>query len=281
MNAPGGSGGAAESLAPSEQVQVEVNLRRWAAGGFLRRYRGRALRPAESVLFATHSEALRGRVLELGCGGGRLSGHLIALATSLHGMDIAADMVAHCRRTYPTATFSQGDLRDLSGWETAGWDAVVAGYAVVDVLGDGERRALLDEVHRLLRPGGILIFSSHNLAFAPLLRGPIHAISFDNPVSFASQIWRLPRSLRNHRRLVQWERFEADYAILNNAAHDFSLLHYYISRDGQERQLGDHGFELLECVGMDGRVVQPGEPALAFPELHYAALRSARDAEAG
>jgi cyclopropane fatty-acyl-phospholipid synthase-like methyltransferase len=189
-------------------------------------------------------------------------------------MDIAARMVAYCRRTYPQACFRQGELRDASSWGTGTWDALVAGWALIDVLGDEERATFFDDAHRLLNPGGLLLFSSHNLACAPLLKSPVRSITVDTPLSFASQVVRLPRSYRNHRRLTRWQRFEPDYAILNGAAHDFSLLHYYISRDGQERQLERHGFELLECIGDDGSEVGLGETGVGSHELHYAALRS-------
>ena len=212
-------------------------------------------------------------MLELGVGGGRLTGHLIELGGEVHGMDIAARMVAYCRRNYPAARFSQGDLRDASSWGSGTWDAIVAGWALIDVLADEERATFFDAAHRLLNPGGVLIFSSHNLACATLLKSPFRSISVDSPLSFASQLLRLPRSYRNHRRLTRWERIEPEYAILNGSAHDFSLLHYYVSRDGQERQLERHGFQLLECIDARGREVAPGENALGSHELHYAAVR--------
>lgn len=279
---PGGAEtGTHANAGPPDRVQRRAGARTWASGGLLRSYRGRNLRPAEEAVFGHQSERLRGRVLELGCGGGRLSGHLIALGATLHGIDIAANMVAHCRRTYPSATFAQGDLREPSSWGAGPWDAVVAGWALIDVLSDQERAGFLEEVHGLLTPGGLLIFSSHNLACANLLRGPLQCISADNPVSLLSQILRLPLSYLNRRRLVAWQRFEPDYAIVNGAAHNFSLLHYHITRDGQQRQLERHGFELLDCVDATGDPVAPGEDAAGSHELHYAARRSERPQEAG
>jgi hypothetical protein len=91
---------------------------------------------------------------------------------------------------------------------------------------------------------------------------------------------RLPRSIANHRRLAPLQRFEEGYAIVNDVAHDHSLLHYYIGRDGQERQLAAHGFRMLECLDLEGRTVEAGETAFGCHELHYAALRVDRDDEA-
>jgi SAM-dependent methyltransferase len=269
------SGGDTESLT-SEQAQQQVNTTIWRRGGFVWQYRRRRLRPPEGALIARYHDALSGRVLELGCGGGRITGHLIEVATSVYAIDIAPDMVAYCRRTYPSATFEEGDLRDLSGFETASWDAVVAGFNVVDVLTDAERATFLDEMRRILVPGGLLIFSSHNLACAPLLLPPQRNLT-RNPLRFANRLLRLPRSLSNHRRLSRQQRVEEDYAILNDEAHDYSLLHYYISRDGQGRQLARHGFDLQACLDLAGNPVGPGESAYGFHELHYAAIRADTD----
>ena len=276
MSAPGTGTGRPAGMPAATHVQHQASTRTWASGRLLRRYRGRNLRPAEEAVFAHQAERLQGRVLELGCGGGRLTGHLTELGASVHGVDVAEKMVAYCRRTYPRASFSQGELRDAASWGAGPWDALVAGWALIDVLSDQERANFFEDAHGVLASGGLLIFSSHNLACAHLLRGPLGSISFDNPVSFASQVLRLPRSFSNHRRLTRWQRFEPDYAILNDAAHDYSLLHYYITRDGQARQLERHGFELLECVGAVGDPVAAGDPALGSRELHYAALRFER-----
>ena len=273
MSASGANADTPDRIRSTEQMQRQASTQTWESGGLLRRYRGRGLRPPEREIFDRHADILGGRVLELGVGGGRLTGHLIALGGSVHGMDIAPRMVAYCRKNYPAASFSQGDLHDASSWGSGTWDAIVAGWALIDVLSDDERATFFDAAHRLLNPGGLLIFSSHNLASATLLKSPFRSISVNTPLSFASQLLRLPRSYRNHRRLTRWQRIEPDYAILNGSAHDFSLLHYYISRDGQERQLERHGFGLLESIDAHGHEIGLGDNALGSHELHYAALR--------
>ena len=111
---------------------------------------------------------------------------------------------------------------------------------------------------------------------APLVKGPARNLT-GNPVRFVNRLLRLPRSLPNHRRLSREQRIEADYAILNDEAHDYSLLHYYIARDGQDRQLAAHGFELLACVDLAANEVGPGEQAFGCHELHYAARRLDRE----
>ena len=260
-----------EVTGPTSAPQ-NANIAVWRHGGFTREYTSRRLRPAEVVLLSHHRAQLSGRVLELGVGGGRITSHLLELADSLLGIDIGADMVAYCRRSFPHATFAEGDIRDLSGHGSASTDAVVAGFNLIDVLDDAHRGRFFDEIHRVLAPDGLLLFSSHNLACVPLIKGPLRSLSL-NPLRTANRILRLPRSIPNHRRLVPLQRFESDYAIVNDVAHDHSLLHYYIGRDGQERQLEAHGFKLLECLDAAGEVVPHGDAAFGCHELHYAAIR--------
>jgi len=60
--------------------------------------------------------------------------------------------------------------------------------------------------------------------------------------------------------------------VLNDEAHEYGLLHYYIGRDAQERQLRAAGLELIECLDPDGGPV-PGGRDGAGPWLHYVARR--------
>jgi SAM-dependent methyltransferase len=253
-----------------EDPQARLNMDRWSRGNFVREYASRTLRPVEVVVLARHHDALAGRVLELGCGAGRLTGYLAELAGSVHAIDVSPAMVAHVRRTYPEVACDQGDLRELSVFDADSFDAVLAPFSVLDVLDDPERRRVLDEIRRLLVPGGTLVVSSHNRAFAPRLRKPRWVLA-RTPRGIAVKLLRFPLRQRNHRRLVPLERSEPGYALINDDAHDFQLLHYYIERDAQERQLSEHGFALVECLDLEGHRVAAGETAAEHVELHYVA----------
>ena len=254
-----------ENAQESPNAQESLNAELWARGDFVDHYATRDLRPVEAKLLDRHRDALAGRVLELGCGAGRLTGHLCELAQAVHGVDLSPAMVAYCRQTYPQATFSVGDLRDLSMFESGSFVVVVAPFNVLDVLGDAERRRVLEDIRRVLVAGGLLIMSSHNRGYAPRINATIR-LYLGSPL-------RLLRRLGNRRRLRSLQRIEDGYAILNDEAHDFSVLHYYISRDAQERQLTEQGFEFLECLDLGGGHVPTGSAAVRCPELHYVARR--------
>jgi SAM-dependent methyltransferase len=251
-------------------VQERLNAEFWARGDCVAYYATRELRTVESVLLERHRDALAGPVLELGCGAGRLTGHLCELARAVHAIDLSPAMVAFCRSNYPRAVLSEGDLRDLSRFADDAFDVVVAPFNVLDVFGDAERRRALNEIRRVLVIGGLLIMSSHNRGYSPRIAVPIR-VSVGSLRRPAASLRSLPRRLRNRRRLRRLERAENGYAIVNDDAHDFSVLHYYISRDAQGRQLADEGFELQECLDLDGLDVPVGAAAASCPELHYVA----------
>jgi SAM-dependent methyltransferase len=262
------------SSADARDPQREANDRLWARSSLVARYAHRVLRPVEVMILVRYREQLSGRVLELGCGAGRVTGYLAEIATAAHGIDISSEMVAYCRRRYPRATFSQADLRDLVRMDPGSYDAIVAIDQVLDVLDDGDRSRVLDGIHEVLPTDGLLVLSAHNLAYAPHLADPLKLRGM-GPGRAALTLARWPRWQVNRRRLRRFERAEAGYSILNDISHDYMALHYYIGRDAQESQLAAHGFELLEVLDPDGRVVERGDDPPDAPWLHYLARRRA------
>jgi SAM-dependent methyltransferase len=244
----------------------------WARGSHVREYATRQLRPVEVILLVKFREDFSGRVVELGCGAGRFAGYLVQLAQDAYGLDISEEMVRECRHRYPGGTFVQGDIRELPNFADEYFDAVFAGYNVLDIFGDAERRASIREARRVLKPGGLYVFSSHNRAFLPRVRGPRHIRTVD-PLRFAADVVRAPARVRRHNRLLALEQHEQDYDIVSDGSHGFTLVHYFVSPEAQFRQLEEEGFEPLSCLDLDGQTLRSGETAADCPELHYVARR--------
>jgi SAM-dependent methyltransferase len=248
-------------------AQARVNDALWSRD-LVHLYATDALRPVERMLIDEYGADLTGRVLELGCGAGRLTAPLAELSDRVTALDVSPAMVRATAARCPTVTVVVADLRALP--PLGPFEAVVAGANVIDVLGDESRLRLLSDLRALLVPGGLLLLSSHNLGAATeralrlsvLARGRRHLIS---------SAARLPWWWWNRRQRRRFEWRAADTAVLNDVSHDYQALHYYVTRDAMQRQLEAAGFELVDCRDLDGGVVPPGDAAADCLELHYLA----------
>src|SRR5215510_1840733 len=101
-----------------------------------------------------------GRVLELGCGTGRISLPLAKAGVDLVGIDRSAPMLARARTRIRRAKLAdhlqliRGDIRFLPFTQPT-FDMVMAPYGVLQsLLRERDLAATLQEVRRVLRPGG-------------------------------------------------------------------------------------------------------------------------------
>lgn len=242
-------------------------------------YATRDIEAAEALLLLRHRTAFRGRVLELGCGGGRLTGYLLELSDDVIATDLSPSMVEHCAAAHPRATVEVCDLREVSRFPAGSFDAVIAAFNVLDYLDHDDRLEVLADLRTLLTPDGVLVASSHNRAFIPKLHGPARLLSRDASVMY-ERARALPRRIANRRRLLSRQRFEEEYALVNDDAHDFQLLTYYVEPAAQRRQFTALGFEVLDCVTRDGQPVAPGDDAAHSGWIHYAATPARTEARA-
>jgi SAM-dependent methyltransferase len=108
------------------------------------------------------------RVLDLGCGTGRVARRLAGRGVRVVACDLNLEALAEFRRRNLTGADHErvaifgGDARTLPlGDETV--DAVVFAYNGLDMIGSMAGRVeALAEIERVLRPGGIFVASSHN-----------------------------------------------------------------------------------------------------------------------
>ncbi|MDX2103680.1 MAG: class I SAM-dependent methyltransferase [Alphaproteobacteria bacterium] len=229
--------------------------------------------PVERQLFQRFAADFgAGLVLDLGVGAGRTTAALAALSGRYHGIDYAPAMVAACQRRFaaqPELMFSHGDARRLDGIADGAAAAVVFSFNGIDSVGPDDRLAVLAAVRRVLRPGGLFLFSAHNRAFQGIPRSPGWQWTL-RPRGLARQalMWW------NHLRVRRDEVETPDYAMLNDIAHHFASLFYYIDRDAQCRQLAAAGFSDCQVFNSRGEML----PATAVdtgndPHLHYAVRR--------
>ncbi|WP_327673914.1 class I SAM-dependent methyltransferase [Kitasatospora sp. NBC_00458] len=103
-------------------------------------------------------------LLDYGCGYGRLAGDLAALGfTDVEGVDVAPESIARARAEQPAARFEVLTDPPRLDRPDACYDAAFL-FAVLTCVPDDEaQRALVGELHRVLRPGGLLQVSDYCL----------------------------------------------------------------------------------------------------------------------
>lgn len=224
------------------------------------------------ALAAYGRSVYRRDVLELGVGTGRATRYLLRLARRYVGIDYAPDMLARARDALPHADIRALDMRNLRGLDDASFDCVVGFCNVLDAVSHGDRLVVLAEAYRVLRPGGTLMFSSHNRRHRDAGAPPALDRS-RNPLRQLRHLARYALRKRNYLRLRAYRVYDEDYAVLNDSGHHYALLHYYTSRPAQRRQLTMAGFELVGAIARDGRPLPPEGDDSDTPDILYIARR--------
>jgi len=117
------------------------------------------------------------RLIDLGCGSGRLA-TVLAKQTEIryHGIDIISDLLTYARSISPrNYIFTQVEKIEIPDYnENAD---VICAFSLFTHLLHEETFAYLQEVHRVLKPGGVLVFSFIEFAM------PSHWTVFESTLS--------------------------------------------------------------------------------------------------
>ena len=157
---------------------------------FARDYEQHAARSAYNALYDRPSVLalcgdVRGlRVIDAGCGPGFYAEEILARgAHDVEGVDASETMVLLAReRVRENATFRVHDLQQPLSWiEASSFDLAVMALVIHHL---DDRTAALREMHRILRPDGALVVSTHHPTTDWLLRGGSY---FD--VSVVAETW--------------------------------------------------------------------------------------------
>jgi ubiquinone/menaquinone biosynthesis C-methylase UbiE len=132
----------------------------------------------ERAVLGGFAEVVDGPVVEVGCGPGRITGHLAKLGLDVRGIDLSPRMIDVAREVHPDIPFSVGSLLELDLPDDR-LGGLVAWYSLVHTP-PRLWPAALAEFFRVLRPGGrVLLGFKAGAEKRALTRGYGHEIDLD------------------------------------------------------------------------------------------------------
>ncbi|WP_420997517.1 class I SAM-dependent methyltransferase [Cupriavidus sp. 30B13] len=271
----------------SDTAQDRINQHAWRSWG-ARRWFGTASEwtdPGEGAAIAWVAAQVRGQpILDVGVGGGRTVPMLRALSNDYTAVDYMPEMVEICRRNHPGVRVEQMDARDMSQLPDNHFALVMFSFNGIDAVDYAGRQAILREFARVLRPGGLVLFSSHNI------RGPSYRENLSmflrlprlsaNPVAVgidtARVLCNLPLATFNYLRHSRLNREFDGYAIRVCAAHKFGIVIVYTELEAQRRTLAQLGLHTEAVFGnVDEAPLRAGQDLAGIYWFHFIARKAA------
>lgn len=210
------------------------------------------LTPVEKQVFGNYAPLL-GNVLDIGIGGGRTTAYLLDKCTSYTGIDYSKGFAELVGQKYPGADIRYMDARNLEAFENNSFDLVNFSFNGMDYTDLDGRKKILAEIYRVLKPGGIFFFSTHNKSHhtfnKPAWSNPANSF-FVNLKTFIKLLPHLPTHYKHKKN----EHIQTDYAIINDSAHNYRLLTFYTTPAFLRGQLTGYGFANAVFYTLAGEV---------------------------
>lgn len=185
-------------------------------------------------------------MLDVGVGGGRTTHHFLPRVREYLAVDYSARMIWACRRNFPhkSDAFQVADARAMPEFADGRFDFVLYSYNGIDYMGHEDRLRALAEIRRILRPGGVFCFSSHNLQSVRSGGWPRFSwklLEYLGRLKF----WLFLRLF--NRRALSEQLHHAPYLVLRDLPR---ALTYYATPAEQLRQLHEAGFRSVRIFGL-------------------------------
>jgi ubiquinone/menaquinone biosynthesis C-methylase UbiE len=214
------------------------------------------------IAFCERAFPTPGRLLDLGCGTGRLCIHFAAKGYECVGVDLSEPMLAQARANAAaagvTCEWKVANLVELTDLPERSFDYAACLFSTLGMVRGAENRAkAVANAARLLKPGGRVVLHVHNRFFRGLGAGVVRR--------------QLLRTL--------FRRPGAGDVTMPQAYGGAPLTLHHFTRRGAVRLLTDAGFKVIEvrAVGVDGEAAR-GRGAYGYLLL---AERPGRSSEPG
>jgi len=236
-------------------------------------------KPEETILTQLRSSLGTMDMLDIGVGGGRTTRHFAALAKTYLGIDYSVAMIERCKQEFPAFRFAVADARRLDFAADESYDFVLFSYNGIDHLEQRERTKALAEMRRVLRPNGVMVFSSHNANYLPAIvdrfRFRIHTTLRETLRSFkwSSVFWVKNGPLRYRLPLASGRVHDGTHSFRSSAL-------FYVRPDAGVAEIRRLGMIDIVCAGNESRDFVPGDdprlPQDPNPWIYYMSRKPGR-----
>jgi ubiquinone/menaquinone biosynthesis C-methylase UbiE len=120
---------------------------------------------AADIAFCDKAFPTPGRLLDLGCGTGRLCLHFARKGYDCVGVDLSEEMLARAREATRglAIDYRKANLVDLSVLPDTSFDYAACLFSTLGMVrGHENRTKVLENAYRLLKPGGRFVLHAHN-----------------------------------------------------------------------------------------------------------------------
>jgi ubiquinone/menaquinone biosynthesis C-methylase UbiE len=250
-----------------------MNKKKYESKSVVSSYINMRLQNPEVMILVKYRESIAGKhVLDVGCGSGRTTAILKNLSNGYVGLDYSLDMIESCRKRFEGVRFLHGDVRGMNEFKDEEFDYVMFSFNGLDSINHEDRLKGLREIYRVLKQDCLFVFSSHNRNHRYAISRPEIEFSM-MPCRQAGNFIKYLKSTCNRLRNKNYQVFEEQYAIINDVAHNYAMLTYYIDKVNQLKQLENMGFETIEMYDTYGNTLDINSDDADSAWIYYVARK--------
>jgi ubiquinone/menaquinone biosynthesis C-methylase UbiE len=251
-----------------------MNRKKYESKNVVSSYIKMTLQNPEVMILVKHRASIVNKhILDIGCGSGRTTAILKNLSSGYIGIDYSLEMVESCRERFEGVRFIHGDVREMSEFKNSEFDYVMFSFNGLDSINHADRLQGLREIYRVLKQDGLFVFSAHNRKHRYAISRPKIQLS-TTPCTQVEEFKKFIKSSINHLRNRNHQKFEGEYAIINDIAHNYAMLTYYIEKENQVKQLEDMGFETIEMYDTLGNMLNLDSDDKDSAWIYYVARKA-------